>query len=60
MVRRAWCEIKRRPGIAGVAVNDVAIVDLAQPDADRLILQRATHEMDAWRLSDFFCPTVGP
>ena len=35
-------------GLAGAAFNDVAIVDLAHSDADRLILQRAAHEVYVW------------
>ena len=51
-----WCPehgvtLRGGRGLAGAAVN--AIVDLAQSDAGRLVLQRATHEMDAWWLSDF-------
>ena len=37
----------------------VGSLDLAQSDADRLMLQRAAHEMDAWWLSGFLCSTVG-
>ena len=57
-------------GLAGAAFNDVAIVDLAQSDADRLMLQCAAHKMDAWCMDStrwmqdgcrtFFCSTVEP
>ena len=40
-------------GFTGAAVNDVTIVDLAQSDADRRVLQRAAHDMGAWWLSEF-------
>ena len=39
-------------GLAGAAVNDFAVVNIAQYDADRLVLRRDAHEMDAWWLSD--------
>ena len=38
-------------GLAGAVVDDVALVDLAQPSVDRLMLQRVAHKMGAWWLS---------
>ena len=53
-----WRHVARRPlagllGLTGDAVGNIALAYIARSEADRLMLQRAIYEMDAWWLPGF-------